>query len=139
MSVSFCTDCLDEAVDNYGVPEILNTNQGSQFTSDSFIEKVSGHTIRLSMDGKGRATDNVCIERFWKSIKYEQIYLHSYSRNMELFLGITAYVDFYNNQRKHQSLHYQTPSSVYIKGKEADNTNRDNSSKKKNFTFEKTT
>jgi putative transposase len=113
MSVSFCIDCLEEAVQSYGIPEIINTDQGSQFTSDSFIEKVLGYNIRLSMDGKGRATDNVCIERFWRSIKYEKIYLHGYDNNIELFLGITEYVNFYNNRRKHQSLDYQTPSCVY--------------------------
>jgi putative transposase len=113
MDASFCIDCLADAVHTYGKPEILNTDQGSQFTSEAFIEKVLGYDTRLSMDGKGRATDNVCIERFWRSIKYEKIYLHGYDNTVDLFLGVTEYVDFYNNQRKHQSLKYRTPASVY--------------------------
>lgn len=113
MDASFCIDCLADAVQTYGKPEILNTDQGSQFTSEAFIEKVLGYDTRLSMDGKGRATDNVCIERFWRSIKYEKIYLHGYDNTVDLFLGMTEYIGFYNNQRKHQSLGYRTPASVY--------------------------
>jgi putative transposase len=114
LDVSFCIDCLEEAIGNHGNPEILNTDQGSQFTSEAFIEKVLGNDIRFSMDGKGRATDNVCIERFWRSIKYEKIYLYGYENTVDLFCGITAYMDFYNNRRKHQSLDYKTPSCVYM-------------------------
>jgi putative transposase len=113
LDVSFCIDCLEDAIQNHAHPEILNTDQGSQFTSEAFIEKVLGNDIRFSMDGKGRATDNVCIERFWRSIKYEKIYLHGYDNTVDLFCGITEYMDFYNNRRKHQSLNYQTPESVY--------------------------
>jgi putative transposase len=114
LDVSFCIDCLEEAIGNHGNPEILNTDQGSQFTSEAFIEKVLGNDIGFSMDGKGRATDNVCIERFWRSIKYEKIYLYGYDNTVDLFCGITAYMDFYNNRRKHQSLDYKTPSCVYM-------------------------
>lgn len=113
MDVSFCIDCLEDAMHNYGNPKIINTDQGSQFTSEAFIEKVLENGTRLSMDGKGRATDNVCIERFWRSIKYEKLYLCGYDNTIDLFLGITEYVNFYNNQRKHQSLGYQTPKTVY--------------------------
>lgn len=113
LSVDFCIETLEEAVATYGKPEIVNTDQGSQFTSDAFTVWVKDKEIRLSMDGKGRATDNVMIERFWRSLKYEKIYLHGYANNLELFLGITEYVHFYNEERKHQSLERMTPAAVY--------------------------
>lgn len=114
LSVDFCIETLEEAVATYGTPEIVNTDQGSQFTSDAFTGWVKDKEIRLSMDGKGRATDNVMIERFWRSLKYEKIYLHGYANNLELFLGITEYVHFYNAERKHQSLERKTPAAVYF-------------------------
>lgn len=114
LSVDFCIETLEEAVATHGKPEIVNTDQGSQFTSDVFTAWVKDKGISLSMDGKGRATDNVMIERFWRSLKYEKIYLHGYAGNLELFLGITEYVHFYNEERKHQSLDYQTPAAIYF-------------------------
>jgi len=114
LSADFCIETLEESVAAYGKPEIVNTDQGSQFTSDAFTGWVKAKDICLSMDGKGRATDNVMIERFWRSLKYEKIYLHGYANNLELFLGITEYVYFYNEQRKHQSLGYKTPAGVHV-------------------------
>lgn len=117
LSTDFCIDALEEAVAVHGKPEIVNTDQGSQFTSDAFTDWVKDKEIRLSMDGKGRATDNVMIERFWRSLKYEKIYLHGYANNLELFLGITEYIHFYNEERKHQSLNYKTPAAIHFPNK----------------------
>lgn len=117
LSTDFCIETLEEAIALHGKPEIVNTDQGSQFTSDAFTDCVLGNGIRLSMDGKGRATDNVMIERFWRSLKYEKIYLHGYETNLELFLGITEYIHFYNERRKHQSLGKKTPLMIYRQSK----------------------
>lgn len=111
----FCVEALEDAVKKYGRPEILNTDQGSQFSSDTFTCAVSEKGIQLSMDGKGRATDNIAIERFWRSLKYENIYLHGYESSFDLYRGIKDYVYFYNEERKHQGLMEQTPSGVYFK------------------------
>ena len=99
----------------YWIPTIENPplEEGSQFTSNLFTEKVLNTEIKLSMDGKGRVTDNVMIERFWRSIKYEKIYINVYENNIDLYLGITEYVHFYNFERKHQSLEYRTPAALY--------------------------
>lgn len=113
LTTDFCIEALEEAIIQHGTPEIINSDQGSQFTSELFIEAVLSKEIKLSMDGKGRATDNIAIERFWRSLKYEDIYLYSYEDNLELYLGISRYIDFYNTERKHQSLGEKTPESVY--------------------------
>lgn len=113
LTTDFCIEAIEDAIGMHGKPEIINTDQGSQFTSDQFIESIMSKGIRLSMDGKGRATDNIAIERFWRSLKYENIYLYGYENSMELYLGIAHYIDFYNTERKHQSLEEQTPKSVY--------------------------
>jgi putative transposase len=113
MSVDFCLEALADAVEMHGAPGIINTDQGSQFTSAEFTGKVKELGTRLSMDGKGRATDNVMIERFWRSLKYEKICLHAYDTTVDLFVGITEYVSFYNDRRKHQSLGEVTPATVY--------------------------
>jgi putative transposase len=105
-------ETLKEALEQ-GKPEIFNTDQGSQFTSPQFTEILKKSQIKISMDGRGRATDNACIERFWRSIKYENIYLHSYENVKELYQGVKEYIDFYNNRRLHQSLDYKTPSEIY--------------------------
>jgi putative transposase len=115
LTTDFCLEALDEAVAMHGRPEIINTDQGSQFTSDDFTGRVKELGIRLSMDGRGRATDNIIIERFWRSLKYEKIYLHGYASNLELFIGITEYVNYYNEKRKHQGLGYDTPAAVYAR------------------------
>ena len=113
MDVSICTDVLNEAICNFGRPEIFNTDQGSQYTSDVFTDILKGHDIRISMDSKGRALDNVYIERFWRSLKYENIFINDYATVVELKQGIIKYIQFYNSERFHQSLEYKTPDEVY--------------------------
>lgn len=110
---SFCIEALQEAIDIYGTPEIFNTDQGSQFTSDNFISKLNEYSIQVSMDGKGRALDNVYIERLWRSLKYENIFLNEYRNLKDLKGGVKLYFKFYNTERYHQSLNYQTPDTVY--------------------------
>jgi putative transposase len=113
MDASFCVDCLAGAIKDYGVPEIFNTDQGSQFTSDSFTGLLQHHRITISMDGRGRALDNIFVERLWRTVKYEEIYLKKYDSLPDLLIGLTSYFQFYNQERRHQSLDYQTPSQVY--------------------------
>jgi putative transposase len=113
MDTSFCLEALEEAIRNYGVPEIFNTDQGSQFTSSNFIQILKENQIQISMDGKGRATDNAVIERFWRTIKYEDIYIKKYQTMEELRNGINKYILFYNNRRSHSSLGYRVPMKVY--------------------------
>ena len=116
MDASFCVDCLEEAIRLYGVPEIFNSDQGSQFTSEAFITVLLLNAIQISMDGRGRAFDNIFVERLWRSLKHEDIYLKGYSAFPELLLGLIAYFSFYNGERPHQALAYQTPDSVYASG-----------------------
>jgi putative transposase len=114
MDSSFCVSCLQEAFSNYGRPEIFNTDQGSQFTSEAFIGAIRQYPdIRISMDGRGRALDNVFVERLWRSLKHEDLYLKGYSSGAELHQGLREYFRFYNTERLHQSLSYQTPDDVY--------------------------
>ena len=114
----FCIDALREALTKWGKPEIFNTDQGSQFTSHSFINPLIDKGVKISMDSKGRALDNIFIERFWRTIKYEHLYLRAYADGRSLQHGLTDYFRFYNQERKHQSLGYQTPSQWYERGKE---------------------
>jgi putative transposase len=97
----------------HGKPDIFNTDQGSQFTSDVFIKTLKEKHITISMDGKGRALDNIFIERLWRSVKYENIYLNAYGDGTSLYQGLKTYFEFYNQKRFHQSLAYQTPKSIY--------------------------
>lgn len=110
----FCIEALQEAIFSYGLPEIFNTDQGVQFTSNNFIQVLQGHNIAISMDGKGRALDNVFIERFWRSLKQEKIYRLDLSSVKEAKDAIKEYMEFYNNHRLHQSLGYETPRSVHF-------------------------
>jgi putative transposase len=110
---SFCTEALEEALKNYGTPEIFNTDQGSQFTSEAFTGILSAHGIKISMDGKGRWMDNVFIERLWKSVKYEEAYLKGYNSIAEARRELGAYFEFYNRTRPHQGLDDRTPDEVY--------------------------
>ena len=110
---SFCVEALEEALRKYGRPEIFNSDQGSQFTSDDFISKLIGAKISISMDGKGRAFDNIFIERLWRSVKYECIYLNDYRNIPDVRKGLRNYFEFYNNERFHQTLDYKTPWEVY--------------------------
>jgi putative transposase len=112
MDVHFCTRCLDRALQS-AIPEIFNTDQGSQFTSQSFTSALEAAGIRVSMDGRGRALDNVFIERLWRSVKYEDVYLRDYATGQELARGMTAYFQFYNYERVHQGLDYCTPAEVH--------------------------
>ena len=110
----FCIEALQEAIANYGLPEIFNTDQGVQFTSNNFIVVLQDRGIRISMDGKGRALDNVFIERFWRSLKQEKIYRIDLISVKEAKDAISEYMEFYNNHRLHQSLGYNTPKSVHF-------------------------
>lgn len=112
MEVGFCLEALEEAL-SQGKPEIFNTDQGSQFTSDAFTGMLLDHGIQVSMDGKGRYTDNIFVERLWRSIKYEEVYLKAYQNGSEARAGIGAYLEFYNRERPHQALGYQTPAEVF--------------------------
>ncbi len=109
----FCVDCLAQALQTYGTPEIFNTDQGCQFTSDAFTGVLKTHGIAISMDGRGRALDNIFVERLWRSVKHEDVYLKGYVTVPELLLGLTEYFVFYNTERTHQSLDYSTPDEVY--------------------------
>ena len=113
MSADWCTEVLKEAIKNSGTPEIFNTDQGSQFTSDIFINTLIDNNIKISMDGKGRALDNIYIERLWRSVKYEDVYIHVYENGLSLWEGLDTYFQFYNHERIHQSLDYQTPNQIY--------------------------
>ena len=112
---TFCTEATEDAISIYGVPDIYNTDQGCQFTSNSFTGSIEGHGIAISMDGKGRALDNVMIERLWRSLKYEEVYLKGYSEKtmVEAKEGLAKYFNLYNNERPHQSLGYNTPYEIY--------------------------
>jgi putative transposase len=113
LDTSFCTEALEEALRNHGTPDIFNTDQGSQFTSDDFTDMLKKNNIRISMDGQGRWMDNVFIERLWKSVKYEDIYLKAYSSISEVRKGLTTWFDHYNRWRRHQGLDNRTPDEVY--------------------------
>lgn len=113
MTADWCAEVLEQAIKNHGKPKIFNTDQGSQFTSDIFINVLKNSDISISMDGKGRALDNIFIERLWRSVKYEDIYLKAYENGLDLYKGLSKYFEFYNNERFHQSLDYKTPSEMY--------------------------
>jgi putative transposase len=115
LEVRFCVEALDEALSR-GRPEIFNTDQGSQFTSREYTGRLEGAGIAVSRDGRGRALDNVFVERLWRSVKYEDIYIKDYERVSELESGLTAYFRFYDEERPHQSLGYRTPGEVYRAG-----------------------
>jgi putative transposase len=113
MSVEWCKSITKEAIREHGKPEIFNTDQGSQFTSPVFINELQKHDIKISMDGKGRALDNIYIERFWRSIKYEYVYLNPANGGIELLKGVRKYIEFYNNERRHDSLNQIAPNNFY--------------------------
>jgi putative transposase len=114
MDAAFCVDCLEDALRTYGKPEIFNSDQGSQFTSMAFTGVLKRDEIRISLDGRGRALDNIFVERLWRTLKYEDIYLKGYVDIGELTLGLTEYFLFYNRERPHQSLAYRTPEQVHV-------------------------
>jgi putative transposase len=116
MDGSFCLAALEEALARFGVPEICNTDQGSQFTSAAFTSVLEAHGVAISMDGRGRWLDNVMIERLWRSLKYEEVYLKDYADGREARAGIAAWIGFYNGRRPHQALGDRTPMQVWRAG-----------------------
>ncbi len=120
MDTAFCVSALQEALLKYGTPAIFNTDQGSQFTSDDFTDVLIENNIQISMDGKGRWMDNVFIERLWRSLKYEEVYLHGYETMANAKDGISRWLHFYNNRRKHYGLEKQTPDTVYYESLNAE-------------------
>jgi putative transposase len=113
MDSAFCVDCLEDALATHGKPEIFNSDQGSQFTSTAFTDILKREEIRISMDGRGRALDNIFVERLWRNVKYEDVYLRGYSSMAELTVGLAEYFAFYNTERPHQGLGYKKPDEVY--------------------------
>jgi putative transposase len=114
LTADFCVEAVEEAVARHGAPEIFNTDQGSQFTSSEFVTCLQRHGIRLSMDGKGCWRDNVFVERLWKTIKYEEVYLHAYDSVTDARQALSRYITFYNSRRPHSALDGQTPDTVYF-------------------------
>ena len=113
LDASFCIEALEEALDRYEAPEIFNSDQGSQFTSEGFTSLLTSRGVAISMDGRGRWMDNVFIERLWRSVKYEEVYLKGYESIPEARRELAAYFDFYNTRRRHQGLKDRTPDEVY--------------------------
>ena len=116
MEAVFCVDCLEDALRAHGKPEVFNSDQGSQFTSEAFTNVLKNEGIIISMDGRGRAFDNIFVERLWRNVKYENVYLNGYATMGELMLGLADYFAFYNGERPHQSLGDKTPNVVYQTG-----------------------
>ena len=113
MDTSFCVEALQEAIECYGAPEIFNTDQGAQFTSEAFTNVLRTHRVRISMDGRGRWIDNVYVERLWRSLKYEEVYVKAYEDMKEAKRSIGQYLNEFNSTRRHQSLNRQTPDQVF--------------------------
>jgi len=113
LDTAFCVEALEDAFARFGQPEIFNTDQGSQFTAEDFTQVLRARGIKISMDGKGRCLDNVFVERLWRSLKYEEVYLNDYDNLVEARSAIGRYFAFYNDRRPHQALGYQTPASFY--------------------------
>ena len=113
LDTDFCIEALEEALQRFGAPEIVNTDQGSQFTSEAFTDVLKAHGVAISMDGKGRWVDNVFVERLWRSVKYEDVYLRAYETPTELRAGLGRYFEFYNSRRRHSALDRRTPDAVY--------------------------
>ncbi len=114
LAADFCVEALEAAIARHGAPELFNSDQGSQFTAADFVRVLQHHRVRISMDGRGAWRDNVFVERLWKSIKYEEVYLHAYESVSEAKVGIGRYVTFYNGRRPHSSLDRRTPDAVYF-------------------------
>lgn len=121
LEADWCVETLRQSLQTWGKPQIFNTDQGSQFTSDDFVGLLQDHQIAISWDGKGRALDNIFVERFWRTLKYEDVYLRRYQTGRELRAGLTKYFHYYNHQRPHQSLGYLTPAKVLVEGEEKRN------------------
>lgn len=113
LEMDFCLEVYEEAIKKFGAPEIMNTDQGSHFTSPRFIQISLDNNTQISMDGRGRCLDNIFVERLWRSVKQENIYRLNYENVLEVRIGLKKYFEFYNNERPHQSLNYQFPNTVY--------------------------
>ena len=113
LEADFCVEALDEAIARFGPPEIMNTDQGSQFTSIAWTGRLRQSSVRTSMDGKGRFLDNICVERLWRSLKYECVYLHAWETGSEARAGVRKWMDFYNRKRPHSALGGKPPATVY--------------------------
>ncbi len=113
METDFCVAALRDAMDRYGRPEIFNTDQGVQFTSAAFLDELEGQGVRVSMDGRGRFLHNIFIERLWRSLKYEEVFIKAYGSVAEARRGIGGWLAFYNDERPHQALDYRTPRAVF--------------------------
>ena len=114
LETDVCVEALEKVVWRDGAPEIFNTDQGAQYTSEAFTTILNGHGVKIRMDGKGRWVDNVVVERLWRSVKYEDVYLRAYETPAMLRAGLTRYFQFYNTERRHQTLNRQTPDAVYF-------------------------
>ena len=114
MEAVFCVDCLEDALRTHGKPEVFNSDQGAQFTSEAFTGVLKREEVTISMDGRGRAFDNIFVERLWRSVKHEDVYLHGYATMGELLIGLTKYFAFYNGERPHQALGNRTPDAVHV-------------------------
>jgi putative transposase len=114
MDVGFCVEALEEALLKYGPPEIFNSDQGSVFTSEAFTAALLAQGVQISMDGRGAWRDNIFVERLWRSIKYEEVYLHAYESVSEARIAIARYISFYNSERPHSSLDKRTPDEFYF-------------------------
>jgi len=114
LDTDFCVEAVEEALSRYGVPEIFNTDQGAQFTSNEFTELLKSHKVQISMDGRGRVQDNIFIERLWWTLKYQYLYLWSFNNGTELRQGLDQWFEFYNSERCHQALDNLTPNEVYF-------------------------
>jgi putative transposase len=114
LTSDFCVEAVEEAIARYGKPEIFNTDQGSQFTSDDFTTMLHDHGVAISMDGRGCWRDNVFVERLWRSIKYEEVYLHAYQSVSAAKAGVGRYLEFYNGRRPHTALGDRTPDEAYF-------------------------
>jgi putative transposase len=114
LDTDFCLEALQEALRRFGAPEIFNTDQGAQFTSEAFTGVLKDHGIQISMDGKGRWVDNVFVERLWRSVTYEDLYLRAYETPAELRVGLNRYFEFYNSRRRRSALDRRTPDAVYF-------------------------
>ncbi len=113
MATAFCVEALQEAMDRYGKPDIFNTDQGVQFTSGAFLDELQTRGVRVSMDGKGRFLDNIFIERLWRSLKYEEVFLKAYITVGDARCGIGGWLNFYHEKRLHQALGYRTPREIF--------------------------
>lgn len=116
LDAGFCVNCLETALRGYGAPNIFNTDQGSQFTSKGFTGILKEHGVLISMDGRGRALDNIFVERLWRTVKYEDVYIRGYDDLSALEVGLGQYFDFYNGERPHQAMKNRTPNEVYETG-----------------------